>query len=206
MNQYVIYIHKNKINGHIYVGQTKDIRARWKPSAYDNCIKFYNAIKKYGWDNFEHIILKENLTLEEANYWETYYIKKYDSVSNGYNLNYGGDNKSEISESTRKKLSDKSYELWADEAYQKKQHDARIKSWENNEERRKKIAESTRKQFARKVYCETTGELFDALTDAERKYGIQHSSISLCCQGKRKSAGKHPETHEKMVWRYYNEN
>lgn len=52
---------------------------------------FYNAIKRYGWDNFEHKVLEDHLTREEAKKKEIYYIKKYDSFYNGYNRTFGGD-------------------------------------------------------------------------------------------------------------------
>ena len=54
---YKIYIHKNKINNKIYVGQTKQSlsrRFRHNGEGYKHCICFYNAIQKYGWDNFTH--------------------------------------------------------------------------------------------------------------------------------------------------------
>lgn len=53
----------------------------------------YNAIKKYGWENIEHKILKTGLTLEEANYWERYYIQFFKTLdfNYGYNQNSGGD-------------------------------------------------------------------------------------------------------------------
>ncbi len=61
-----------------------------KGQGYRNQV-FYNAIKKYGWDNFEHIILEEHLTRKEAKEKEIYYIEKYDSFYNGYNGTFGGD-------------------------------------------------------------------------------------------------------------------
>ena len=56
---------------------------------------------------------------------------------------------------------------------------------------------------AKKVKCITTNEIFDTLLDASETYNIYYESIILCCRGKRKSAGRHPKTNEKMVWRYY---
>lgn len=51
-----------------------------------------NAIQKYGWDNFEHIILYSNLTKDEACKLEQEMIQKYNSlVPNGYNLSLGGE-------------------------------------------------------------------------------------------------------------------
>ena len=99
MNTYCIYMHKNKINGKIYVGMTKDIEARWsnkgiyyKPQKNKNERPFWNAICKYSWDNFEHIVIEENLSREEACEKEIYYISKYKSTERGigYNVAIGG--------------------------------------------------------------------------------------------------------------------
>lgn len=59
---YTIYCHINKVNGKTYVGITSSSpELRWKNGeGYKNCRKFYNAILKYGWDNFYHIILRDN--------------------------------------------------------------------------------------------------------------------------------------------------
>lgn len=53
---------------------------------------FYNAIKKYGWDNIQHIILKTGLTKEEAETMEVSLISKYKTNNNkhGYNACDGG--------------------------------------------------------------------------------------------------------------------
>ena len=99
--KYIIYMHKNKINGKMYIGQTCQTiekRAQNNGNHYKSCSLFYKTIQKYGWNNFEHIILKENLTLIEANYWEEWYIKFFhthieDPLCNGYNLKKGGFNK-----------------------------------------------------------------------------------------------------------------
>jgi group I intron endonuclease len=101
MKMYTIYRHINKINGKSYIGQTcQKLSRRWK-SGYgytkERQPTFYNAIQKYGWDNFEHEILSDNIkTLDEANeqekYWIAYYHTwVYDSECNGYNITKGGD-------------------------------------------------------------------------------------------------------------------
>lgn len=55
---------------------------------------------------------------------------------------------------------------------------------------------------SRKIICITTGDIFHSITQASEKYNINKFSISNCCRGKTKSAGKHPITKEKLVWKY----
>ena len=93
-NNYTVYMHKNKINGKVYIGITKQKpKYRWrKGKGYKKSI-FRNAIDKYGWDNFEHIILFEHLNKEDACNKEIELIKKYNSNNKnfGYNISTGGD-------------------------------------------------------------------------------------------------------------------
>lgn len=93
MENYCIYKHIAP-NGKIYIGQTNNTKHRWFPSNYVNSTYFYRAIQKYGWENFQHIVIEDNLTLEEANIREQYYIELYESTNykNGYNLRLGGEN------------------------------------------------------------------------------------------------------------------
>lgn len=101
--KWCIYIHINKINNKVYVGQTKhqeNLNRRfytdgsgYKPDKKSNQNrKFWNAIQKYGWDNFEHKVLEKDIpTLELANEREKFWIRYYDSFHNGYNMTLGGD-------------------------------------------------------------------------------------------------------------------
>lgn len=93
---YVVYKHTNKVNGKIYIGITgkKVPKYRWgRGSGYHNNIHFVNAIKKYGWDNFEHEILETGLTCKEAKEREQFWIAKYNcnNPKFGYNKTKGGD-------------------------------------------------------------------------------------------------------------------
>ena len=54
----------------------------------------------------------------------------------------------------------------------------------------------------RKIICITTNETFDFIADGARKYNISSSDIVKCCKGKHKSAGKHPITKDKLIWKY----
>lgn len=97
--KYKVYVHVNKINGKIYIGQTCNslsVRAGRKSGiGYKHCTHFYNAIQKYSWENFEHIVLIDGLSLEMANIIEEELIKKYNSMDRnvGYNMMSGGKNK-----------------------------------------------------------------------------------------------------------------
>lgn len=83
-----IYVHICKANNKAYVGQTrrKDPKTRWGSNGhrYSQQKKFWRAIKKYGWDSFEHIIL-EQVPVEVLNESEDLWISIFDSVKNGYN-------------------------------------------------------------------------------------------------------------------------
>ena len=75
------------------------------------------AIQKYGWHNFDHIILKEHLTLKDALEWEKYYIKEYhtwvqDPKCWGYNITPGGEGYKDPSEETRERMRQISTALW----------------------------------------------------------------------------------------------
>lgn len=106
MNNYSIYVHKNKINGKMYIGQTcQKPEKRWNNGkGYETSPKFYNAILKYGWDNFEHIVLYTNLSLKDANEIEQKLICFYKTNEDkfGYNITSGGHNFSHTEETKQK--------------------------------------------------------------------------------------------------------
>lgn len=93
--KYKVYVYKNKLNGKMYVGQTcrtlKE-RAGKNGNLYYQCIHFGNAIKKYGWANFEVKIIFDNLTREKANEKEKQMIRLLRTCeeSYGYNISAGG--------------------------------------------------------------------------------------------------------------------
>ena len=77
-----------------------------------------------------------------------------------------------------------------------------------SEETRKKISEAKtgyKAPWARAVYCPELDKAFRCATDASNECGIAYASISMCLNGKRKSAGKHPITGEPLHWLYVDE-
>lgn len=106
MEKYTVYMHICP-NNKIYIGITSQKPTmRWRSgNGYKSNEYFTRAIQKYGWDNFEHIILYENLSKEEAEQKEIELIKKYKTTYNkyGYNVESGGNLNKKISEVTRTK-------------------------------------------------------------------------------------------------------
>ena len=108
--KYKVYVHENKINGKKYIGITRrKVSERWghKGNCYRKSPYFWGAIKKYGWDNFSHEILFQNLTGNEANELKKALIKAFKSniKGYGYNIQAGGSDIENKTKETSKKLS-----------------------------------------------------------------------------------------------------
>ena len=93
-------MYKSKTTQKCYIGLSSQIEERQKQhlrlSKKENPSKdFYKAVQELGWGDFTFSILEEcnkDITREELNEKEEYYIKKYDSYNNGYNMTKGGTN------------------------------------------------------------------------------------------------------------------
>lgn len=53
----------------------------------------------------------------------------------------------------------------------------------------------------KKVICLDTQQIFSCIKDAEAWCGKK--GVGDCCKGKQKTAGRHPETGERLHWSYY---
>lgn len=186
------------------------------------------AWKKYGEEAFEFRVLTECDEIE-LNNLEKSFIQEYKSYNGdyGYNLTLGGDgciglsqesiNKMRqsltgrhLSEDTRKKISEgnkgkkrspRSAEHRKNLGNSLKGKNAWNKGITMNDDFRNKLCGSGNPNH-KIVYCVELDEYFGSTREAERKYGINHVNISACCNGKQKSAGKHPITGEKLHWEY----
>lgn len=110
----VIYKAINKINGKSYIGFDSNWPSRKWVHLYhsknetENTSYFHRAIRKYGWENFDWIVLKENATLED----EIILIEEHNTFhtgDRGYNLTKGGDGNLGwiMPEETKKRISEK---------------------------------------------------------------------------------------------------
>ena len=111
-----IYMYTNKINGKCYVGQAVNFNRRHKAHinamTNENDIEYnapiQRAFRKYGLENFEVEILKENLNTQcLLNFYECYYIKKFDLLcknGKGYNVASGGSNRNPYAGKTEEEI------------------------------------------------------------------------------------------------------
>lgn len=90
---YTVYCHTNIKTKKRYIGITKNrVEDRWQNGfGYKENTIFFQDIVKYGWDNFLHYIVEENLTYKEAVTAEQQLISKgkTNNPNYGYNVSPG---------------------------------------------------------------------------------------------------------------------
>lgn len=211
---YTVYSHRNKINGKIYIGITgRDPEERWGKDGnqYKSSPHFYSAIQKYGWDNFEHIILYTGLTKEEACLKEQELIKKFNSIDRrfGYNSTSGGECGSP-NEDTKKKISkalmgNKNSAGHACSEEKKKKISQAQKGKIISLEQRQKMSESAKKRHVpcseakkqtikekshkKPVYCKELNMVFESVQECGRQLNISATTICRVCRGKQQTTG-----------------
>lgn len=150
-----IYKITNIVNKKVYIGQSINIKARWKDHMNSlnrkdsKCTLLQRAWNKYGQSNFSFEILElcsENM-LDEI---ETKYIDLYDScnVDKGYNIEPGGNANKYLSDQTKQKIRDAHLGIRASDETKKKMSESRVGHKNpmygktHSEETRKKISEA----------------------------------------------------------------
>ncbi len=107
-NHYTVYKLTDP-DGKVYIGVTgKTVEERWnKGRGYSRGTPIREAIRKYGWESFQHEILCEKLTRDGAEKLEKAFITYYDSSDpeKGYNRFLGGLGKGAHMSEVTKKLS-----------------------------------------------------------------------------------------------------
>lgn len=208
---YCVYMHRNKVNGKVYIGRTsQNLNRRWRNGdGYKNCSLFWEAIQKYGWDSFEHIIIASNLSLEEADQMEKDTIEKFNAMDEkcGYNIREGG-LVAKISEETKKKLSEahlgktlseetktKISESLKGESnpFWNKHHTDETKAKISKIHKGKKIPKEVRKRMSeshfKPVRCVETGKEYPSIKEAARQLNLHEQNINACCKGRVKTTG-----------------
>lgn len=214
MNNYVVYKHVNKINNKMYIGITKQIpQNRWGNNGRNykkSCPRFWSAITKYGWDNFEHLIIAENLNRDDACKLEIKLIaeNKTQDKDFGYNILEGG-SAPKLTEEIRHKMSlamrgnknglghkcSKEKAKKISEAQKGKvfSNETRLKmsiakkgkrSQPCSEEKKKKISDSHKKT---PIYCVETQITYKSIQSCAKILNIEATTICACCKGRIKS-------------------
>lgn len=182
-DKYTVYMHRHKENGKVYIGCTrKSLTHRFdNGNGYRRCTRFWDTIRKDGFDAFEHIILHEGLSQDEAYDFEEKLINAYDAMNpeHGYNLRSGGHHNIPCPEVGR-----------------------RISRAKMGHEVSAETREKLRRHYSKKVVQKNLNDepirVFDSLTEAAQTVGGFKSNIYAVCVGR-----KH--TYKKYKWEYYEE-
>lgn len=164
-------MHVNKYNGKKYVGITKKNPVdRWQNGrGYYKNKHFNDAIQKYGWGGFNHLILFSGMDRETACNIEQWLIAEYKTTdkNHGYNITTGGEHFIH-SEESKHRMSEA-----------RKGKGKGKKTPEQIERMKTNHAGGTDR---RPVYCVEKAKIYPSINDAARDTGINKKGISGCCR------------------------
>jgi len=208
-----IYKIHNKINGKLYIGKTvKTLNQRWNSHVRmakkktNRCL--YDAMNKYGYDNFEIISICQASNIKELEQLEKSYIKKFKTLDRayGYNMTEGGDGGPMPPESLKKMIEKKTGVPLTEEHKQKisKAHMGRPKG-PMSDKQKKKLSKAlkekweTDEEYAEKV--RSNNQMAGKTGEEHHFFGKKHSretkkKISQAGIG-RKNSEKQKETARK---------
>ena len=138
-----IYLITHLASGRCYVGQSRNIEARWKQHRGGDSNRFLKrAVVKYGWDSFQFEVVEE-CPLDQLNDREVFHINRLRSVSpEGFNLRAGGLQMAEISEETREAFRRANRKKAQDPDWRRKQRQTARRLAQDPDWRRKQLEAS----------------------------------------------------------------
>ena len=145
--KYCLYCHTTP-SGKRYIGVTsRNPLRRWNGGhGYFDSPYFYQAIKKYGWENIKHEIWYEGLSEQEASDLEKELIAAYETNDRGkgYNIDLGGIAVGKVmSEETKRKIGDKHRGRYTEAQIEATKH-RRPANYHHSDEIKKLIGDSHR--------------------------------------------------------------
>ena len=183
IKKYCVYMHTNKTNGKKYIGITSQKpEDRWKNGkGYHDNIYFCSAIQKYGWDGFEHIVLFDNLSKEEAENKEIELIKKIKTTDRecGYNIQNGGSSIGRFSEETKEKIRQATLKQLKEKGSPTQ---GRVVS---DDEKYRNMLSQPKRKVVEQIDLESGCVIreFETISQAARYIGCHVSNISRVCKG-----------------------
>lgn len=163
-----------------YIGITsRPVEERWNEGrGYKGQKRFYEAIQKFGWDNFDHDIISHDLSFEDAVELESWLIKQLrcNEPDKGFNISPGG--------GVSRNVVGKSYQ---------RKTDRRM-----SEASKEKMREARRKNPTACIHPKAVLQFdldgnyikeFNSVSEAGASIGLSNvSDISRCCKGSLASA------------------
>lgn len=194
MKQWTLYEHSSP-SGKIYVGITSwSVEHRWEKGAgYVKCKAFYNAIKKYGWDNIKHNIIATNLGEMTAKNMEKDLIAFYKERGISYNITNGGDGI--IGVPRTKKQREHAGNIWRGKKIPRdivekgaaKRRGIKLSAQHIENIKKSKLGN---KNGNKKLFLIKDGVVvreFDSCVEAAKELGTHPNCISRCCRGENKT-------------------
>ena len=200
----------NRTEGYIGVYKGQDVKHRWNRHKRDAALgseyAIHRAIRKY--DDLVYEILFSGsyegcLQLEE--YWRP-------NMHTGWNIHSGGRSCSPMQ--GRKHTDESKVKMSKACTGKRRSVESRLKQSDTlmghstSESTKKKISVAQKGRAnagvlkRRKQVIASTGEIFESVTAAARWLSIHPSNIFKQIAEVYETAGKHPETKEKLTWRY----
>lgn len=177
MEKFKLYIHISP-SWKCYVGITSlEIKDRWGKNGNGYKSQYFGrAIKKYGWNNFLHIIVADELSKSEACEMEKLFVQclKSNNPNYGYNISVGGDCVNlgmHHTDNVKKRIADR-FSIQVDQYGKNGEF---IKRWESmrNVERELGIDASAIAKCCKGVYGTSKGFVWRYKGDSFKKYEIE---------------------------------
>lgn len=216
-----IYKIENNITHNVYIGKAKDFNSRWRQhkseaNSNKNNNHLYNAIRKYGIDNFTFSIVEEiplelysTISSEREKYWIKFY-NAYEDHDN-YNETQGGegvcgwdpsqdwrDNMSKIkkewyqTEEGKVKAERQRERLKGKAFFKNHTHTEEWKEQHSKDMQGEKNPNYGKHTQGKKCLCIELNKIFESAREAAKQMGVSHTGIIATCNGKQKtSAGYH---------------
>jgi group I intron endonuclease len=194
-------IYKAELNNKVYIGLSSNFEDRKKSHIFlskNPKTHFHRAINKYGSENIEWSILRECKSIDEAIYFEIWYIFLYKSFYEGYNKTLGGDGVFGYKHTEASKLKNRNFHLGktlskSTKLKMSKSQSLVRKGMKFSDSHRKNLSRSHRRSRGIKFEMIKNNKVIDTFNSIQecvescKEYKLYKSHISACLLGTRKS-------------------